>query len=428
MSELFALNTDKVMRCKISCLVFCLSILSLTVTAQTGTIKGVVSSSENGETLIGAAVVIKGTTTGMSTGLDGDFMIDVKPGSYNILCSFISFGEKTIEGVVVKEGETTELNIKLDPAGIEITGVSVEARALQNTENAVQNIQRESTTVMDAISAQQISRMGDGDAAAAVRRVSGVSIEGGKYLTVRGLGDRYSKTALNGIEVPSLDPDRNSVQMDMLPTNLLDNIQVVKSFTPDLPGSFSGGYVNLITKDFPDQASLHLSAGFGVNENATFNNNYITSRRSSTDLLGFDDGLRDVPLEAMTGVPDRYVDNDRLDQVTRSFNKDMTLQNRTPGPNMSYSFSIGDQIPFLGKSLGVLASINYSKSNSFYQNGFVGRYNVPSASTSEQLNPRFLLQDSKASEEVLWGAMTSFNYRLAKDHSIGINLIRNQSG
>ena len=245
---------------------------------------------------------------------------------------------------------------------------------------------------------------------------------------MRGLGDRYSKTALNGIEVPSLDPDKNAVQMDMLPTNLIDNIQVVKSFSPDLPGSFSGGYVNLVTKDFPDELSVRFSASMGFNEQASFNNNNIGSPRGGTDFLGIDDGTRDIPALAQGDVPDRFVDNDALDNVTRSFNKDLSFENRTPGPNMSYSFSVGNQIPVLGKSLGILASINYSKSNSFYENGFVGRYNVPSATASEELNPRFLLNDSKGTEEVLWGAMTSLTYRLAPKHTIGINIIRNQSG
>src|SRR5690606_29902258 len=125
------------------------------------------------------------------------------------------------------------LTIRMKPESVGLDEVAVEARALRNTENALLTIQKKSQVLLDPISSEQFSKNGDSDAAAAVRRVTGVSVEGGKYIYVRGLGDRYSKTTLNNAGLPSLDPNKNAVQLDLFPSNLIDNIIVYKAFSPE---------------------------------------------------------------------------------------------------------------------------------------------------------------------------------------------------
>ena len=141
--------------------------------------------------------------------------------------------------------------------------VVVKAQVIRETEAALLTIKRKSPNMIDGISAETFSKIGDSDAAGAIKRVSGVSVQGGQYVFVRGLGDRYTKTTLGGMEIPGLDPDRNAVQMDIFPTNLINNIVVYKTFTPDLSADFVGGMVDIDTKDFPARRTSSFSAASG---------------------------------------------------------------------------------------------------------------------------------------------------------------------
>ena len=143
---------------------------------------------------------------------------------------------------------------------------------------------------MDGISSAQIQKVGDATAVEAAKRVTGVSIEDGKYIYVRGLGDRYTKTTLNNMDLPGLDPDRNSLQMDIFPTNLIDNIIVSKNFTAEMPADFTGGLLNVETKDFPEKKIFNVSVGVAFNPEMHFNPDFLTYEGGATDFLGFDDG------------------------------------------------------------------------------------------------------------------------------------------
>ena len=138
--------------------------------------------------------------------------------------------------------------------GLEEVVVTVDAR--RNTESSVLEIQKKSASLLDGISAQAFRKIGANDIASAVKNVPGVSVQGGKFVYVRGLGDRYSKSILNGVDIPGLDPDRNTIQMDLFPTNLLSNVLIIKSARADLPADFTGGVINIITKDFPTNDCL----------------------------------------------------------------------------------------------------------------------------------------------------------------------------
>ena len=142
-------------------------------------------------------------------------------------------------------------NIKLAEENIELNEMVITAKAVRTSEVALLTMKKKSVTMMDGISSAKFELIGDATAVEAAKRVTGVSIEGGKYVYVRGLGDRYTKTTLNGVDIPGLDPDRNSLQMDIFPTNLIDNMVISKNFTAELPADFTGGILNVETKDFP---------------------------------------------------------------------------------------------------------------------------------------------------------------------------------
>jgi len=225
------------------------------VFAQNGTIRGAIFDESTGEPLYGVSVLVKETSTGAVSDFDGKFEIQVAPGSYTLQISYISFSTVNLTEVIVEAGKVNVLSdVLMKTEESELETVTVSAAAIRTTESALMSVKRNAPNLLDGISSATFRQIGDGDAASAVKRVTGVSIEGGKYVYVRGLGDRYTKTVLNGVDIPGLDPDRNTIQMDIFPTNVIDNIVVSKSFTAELPADFTGGVVDIETKDFPTPA------------------------------------------------------------------------------------------------------------------------------------------------------------------------------
>jgi outer membrane receptor protein involved in Fe transport len=411
-----------------------LLLLSTAVCAQKGTIRGQVIDDTSGETMIGATVTISGTTIGAATDMDGKFVIaDIEPGKYAILVSFISYSPVTVNDVEVNAGEVTVLNnIRLKEEALGLEEVVVTASALKDSESALFTMQRKSSSVLDGISSEMFSKNNDNDAAAAIRRVTGVSVEGGKYMVVRGLGDRYSKASLNKAELPSLDPNKNAVQMDLFPSNLLDNMIVYKTFSPELPGSFSGGFVDISTKEFPDRFTLQASASLGYNTNATLNDQFLTSVKGKNFWTGMDDGTFDLPKQAQNGIPAptfQAAQDVQLDMITKSFENsyDPTAYKMSPFLNQNLSFSVGNQFSLLGKDLGYVVGLTYQRNYEYYDNGEVGRYFLPDASGQPLVVLRDFELDRKGTESVLWGALANLSVRLNANNKVSVNLMRNQS-
>lgn len=366
-------------------LVFC--IFSLVTFGQKGTIRGTVIEDSNGEPLFGVTVQIKGTTNGAITDFDGKFSISATPGTYDLQVSFVSFQTVIISGLVVEESEVTVIDqVRLKEDVELLDEVVVTAELIKTTEAALLTVKRKSANLIDGISAASFKKIGDSDAANAVKRVPGVSVQGGKYVFVRGLGDRYTKTILNGMDVPGLDPDRNSLQMDIFPTNIIDNIIVLKSFTADLPADFTGGVVNIETKDFPSKKEMSTSVSFGFNPDMHFNGDYRSYEGSGTDWLGVDDGRRDIPVSPDILIPTpSSPNNDQLAGFTRSFDPILAASTQTSGMNYSLGFSAGDQYEFNSITLGYIASISYKSNTTFYENAENNIFLKPSDLSENEL-------------------------------------------
>ena len=186
---------------------------------------------------------------------------------------------------------------------------------------------------------------------------------------VRGLGDRYTKTTLDGMSIPGLDPDVNAVQIDIFPTSILENVSVYKTFTPNLYGDFTGGLVDIVTKKFPETHETQASIGLGYTQNQTFNQDYITYKGGSLDFLGIDDGTRKLPFDKTTVIPQEVVNDPALETITRSFNPTLGLTKKTALPNGSLSFRTGNQInKDNGKTFGYNLVFNYNNTTNFYSN------------------------------------------------------------
>jgi len=359
-----------------------LFITTLAYAQGKGIIRGTVYDGTTGESLVGVTIAIKGTTTGTTTDLDGKFSIELNEGVYDLQISYISYQNITIEAISVTKDEVTLIdNIMLDESSLDLQEVVVTAQAIRNTEAAIQTIKRKSATMLDGISSARIELIGDGNAAEAAKRVTGVTVEDGKYVYVRGLGDRYSKTTLNDMDIPGLDPDRNSLQMDIFPTNILDNIMVSKNFTADLPADFTGGLMNITTKDFPDSKIFSVSAGMEYNSRFHFNPDFLTYEGGSTDYLGFDDGTRALPdvipnENQLLPIPSNsLVINDFVNQFTPTLaaNTKSMFADYSLGISLGNQFDIGSNEESNSK-LGYIFSLSYKASSNFDENVLYGDY------------------------------------------------------
>ena len=400
-----------------------------------GKVVGKLVDADTGDPLIGANVIIEGTMIGAAADLEGNYRIlHVPPGSYTLLVRMMGYATTRITGVIVNAGEITTINASLKSEILETEGVVVTAKAIRNTESLLLKDRQKAIAVSDAISAEAISQAGAGNAAEAVKQITGASVVDGKYVYVRGLGDRYTSTQLNGASIPSTDPYKRSGSIDLVPTNLIDNIVTVKSFTPNKPGDFSGGTVDIRTKDFPEELKIDFSTSASYNTNTTFNDgkNTIGYKGGNLDWLGFDDGSRNVPDYIKTnGVP--HYNNAsaanllQLSNATKEFSKQMWTESITPSLNQGYSLSIGNQIDLFNRPFGFIGSLTYSNGFSAYDNGQYNAWNLLEDS-SKVLNQLYTYNHYNTTHEVLWGTLLKGSYKLTSNDIVSFNFIYNVNG
>ena len=411
-------------------LVFLLGVTSFAQTEK-GIIRGTIIEDSSGEPLYGVAVVIKGTTNGAVTDFDGKFEIKAVPGTYDIQASFVSYKTLTVSGVEVIAGEVTVFNnLRLLDDVEELQEVVVTADVIRQSESALLTVKKKSINVIDGISSENFKKIGDSDAGSAAKRVTGVSVEGGKYVYVRGLGDRYTKTMLNGLDIPGLDPDRNSIQIDVFPTNLIDNLVVLKSFTPDLPADFTGGIVNIETKDFPDEKILDVSGSFSYNPGMHFNNDYLTYAGGSTDFLGFDDGTRALPDNARTrDIPNPFSNTDaEVGTFLNQFAPTLGAVNETSFADYGLSVTYGDQMTLgNGNKLGFLFSGNYKNTTEFFDEAAYGEWQNDRDPSVIEFQRAFTQSGALGVNNVLLGGMAGLAYK-TQNSKFKVNVMRLQNG
>ncbi|MEX0290915.1 MAG: TonB-dependent receptor [Flavobacteriaceae bacterium] len=354
------------------------SLLTQLVFSQKGEVNGKLIDAEFQDPVAFANILVKGTTTGTTTDFDGNYVLPLDEGIYTLTYSFLGYKTVEITEIEVKSGETTTVNVNMEVLAEGLDEVVVSVSVRKNTETAVLGIQKKAVNLLDGLSAETFKKSGSSNVASAIKSVPGVSVQGGKYVYVRGLGDRYTKSILNGVDIPGLDPDRNTIQLDIFPTNIIDNVLVLKSASANYPADFTGGIVNIETKDYPTKEEYSLSLSGSFNPDMHFNDQYLSYEGGGTDFLGFDDGTRDVPINRNQDIPNRFDFDPRLTTITKLF--DPTLAAAQDNSFMDYSlgFTAGNQYT-LGESenrIGFLASASYRNTTTYYedaQNNFFRR-------------------------------------------------------
>lgn len=274
---------------------FCFVIISAGLAFSQGSIAGKITDEITGETIIGGNVMVVGTSSGASTDIDGNFLINsIASGTYTLQISYVGYKTHTVPDVVVETGKRVTIDIKISNEASALEEVVITGnRSTDNDFSIVREI-RESKLVVTGISAEMISRTPDRDAAEVAKRVPGVTIMGGKYIVIRGLSERYNVTMLHGAYAPSMEADRRSFAFDIIPSAQLDQLLIFKSPSPELPGDFAGGAVKVSTKGIPDENSITVGYSLGYRANSSLKDFY-RGERSSSQLFGFNSGLNDLP-------------------------------------------------------------------------------------------------------------------------------------
>ena len=405
---------------------FFLLVTAISLQAQTGTIAGTVNDGQLNDILPFANILVQGTTKGTTSDFDGKYTLDVEPGTYVIEFSFVGYTTQQISEVVVKEGKTTVLDVTLSGASLDEVVITTTAR--KNTEQSVLNLQRKSVQLLDGLSLESIKKSGASNVASAVRNVPGVSVQGGKYVYVRGLGDRYTKTILNGVDVPGLDPDRNTLQLDIFPSSLLENIIVVKSSTADQPADFTGGVVDIVTKDIPNGKQSSASIGLGYNPDFHFNSNYITNESSGTDFLGFDDGLRSNPFNENQEFNFPTTTPNTAEFLAGRLNPTLAAARENSGADMSLSFTTGNSYDVGDNKLGFLASVSYKNETTYYDDYVDGqRFRKDTDPSIFELNTDRTQQGERGENNVLISALGGLSYKTDRS-KYRFNVLHIQNG
>jgi len=385
-----------------------------------GSISGKIKDKSNNEVLIGANVLVIGTNTGASTDIDGFYSIrNLNPGKYNLRFSFISYQNLVVENIVVESGKETLINVELLPTSTELNEVVVTAEALKSTEGAVLNIQKNSLNIVDGVSAELISKNNSSDGTDILKRMTGVTIADGKYAYVRGVGDRYNNTMLNGSNLPSTDPEKKSFSYDLFPASLIENVLTSKTFIPDKPADFAGGLVEINTIEFPSKFILDVSTSTSYNSQTTFKN-FIGYNGGKSDFLGWDDGTRKLPsLISDKTINKSNYSSQQLQEIGSSF-KNNWATNTTKAPvNSSFKINLGNKFNIGNQSvLGYIGSLTYSSSNEVKE--------LQQASYTFE-GPRYEYKGTNNSYSVNWGALLNLSLKLGLNHKFSFKNVYNQS-
>ena len=399
--------------------------LSLGVFAQKGKLEGKITDSKSGNIITGVSIAVNESKTIVATNTDGSFILTLDGGKkYIITLSSVGYSTKELADVEVTANEVTHLDIVLETASKTENAVVVRSSARKESVSALIAYQRNSPVVAQVISAEAIRRSPDKNTGEVLKRVPGTSVQEGKYLVVRGLADRYNQAMLNGILMSSTEPDRKTFSFDILPSSMIDNIIINKSFIPELPGEWAGGLIQVNTKDIPAKDFLSIQIGTGFNTQ-TIGNDFYTYQGSKTDFLGYDKGTRGLP----AGFPLKGAFADLDNGAKTAYAKDFTniwstqknSSNVLPVLNESFLINGGFNKKLGGKNtLAAIMAVNYNRSNRAVN--FENQVNLFQNNTAS-LN--FDYFNHKYSTDILAGALANFTLQLGSNSKISFKNMLN---
>jgi outer membrane receptor for ferrienterochelin and colicin len=398
--------------------------ISFSLIAQTGKIEGFVIDKKTNEALIGAGVLIDGTTKGTVTNIDGQFQLsNIEPGSHFIKVSFIGYYSILIENIIVEANKTTQHNIMMDASDVSIDEIVVSAKRRSNSDETMITSIKSSPLVVSSISGQQIQRSQDKDASEVIRRVPGITIIDDRFIIVRGLNQRYNNVWLNNAATPSSETDVKAFSFDVIPSSLIENIMIFKSAAPEFPAEFTGGFIKITTKNMPVDNFTTIDYSTGYRSSSTFQDFY-SIKGGKLDWLGFDDGTRSLPNNFPSDLK-LVTDPSIINSLSNAFNKNWTNTAAAARPDQKIGITLGRRIKLKNSVLGNTSSFSYSNTMDYspINNNSFTAYNI----LDDLPSYRFKYLDNQYTNNVKLNILHNWSLYLNQKNKIEFRNLFNQS-
>ncbi len=347
--------------------VFTLFFASLTLFSfsQTGKITGTIKDITTGEILIGATVMIEGTTKGSSVDVMTEKYVleNLSAGKYNLVARYVSYKDTLLQNIEIKSGQTLQLDIQLTNTGFTLEGATVIGEKKETGTTILVEEIKDADGVVVGTTSEDIKKGSDRDGAEVARRLPGVTVIDGRFIMVRGLSERYNAVLLNNALTPSLETDVKSFSFDLIPSQMIDKFLIFKSPTPDLPGEFAGGAIKIYTKNIPDSNMLSVGYSSGFRQGTTLQP-FHKAQGAKTDWLGFDNSYRELPSDFPKNVRD-ISDADKLSEVGKSLNNNWSYNSEKAPIDHRLNIQFGNRFEKMIKEkdklvIGSITSLNYS--------------------------------------------------------------------
>ncbi|MCS6833487.1 MAG: TonB-dependent receptor, partial [Flammeovirgaceae bacterium] len=372
-------------------------------------------------------VVLEGTQIGSTTDLDGNFLLtNIPVGSYNLVVSYISYKTKKLEGINVEAGKVLIINTDLEENVAQMQEVVVVAQRETYSEVSVINEIKLSSQVITGISAEQISKTQDKDAAQVMSRVPGVTIVDSRFVMIRGVNSRYNSVLINDATAPSTEIDSRAFAFDLIPSSMLDRMLIFKSGSSDLPGDFAGGVIKTYTRNHVGENFTTVSLGTGYRTNTTFKPYYYT-QGSKTDFLGYDNGFRALPssFPNTDELKDSNRNSELRERAGRSLSNNFAYQERPASPDFKLGITLGRKFNIGEVKVSNITSLNYSNS---YQAMYVERNRYFAYAPNRPIEKRFQYFDDFTSNDVRVGVLHNWTFDLPGKNRIEFRNMFNQLG
>ena len=401
-------------------------------TAETGRILGKIVEQSTGEPVTQAEVSIQGGPSTLSD-LNGRFILSSVPaGTVDITVQALGYAGKTVTGVDVPAGDVVMLAITVESRAIQMEEIRVSAQRERGSTVYLLDERRTSDAMVDAVGSEQIGQQPASDAADVAKRMTGVTVSDGRYVFIRGLGERYSQTSLNGSSLPSPEPEKDVVPLDLFPSGFLESLKTQKSYTPDLPADFSGGSVQINTRDFPSRFAGKLSVSTSINSESQFQGGFLRHSSGGTDWIGLDDGSRQYPStvqDLMGGIrsgqrlpsdPAQRVD---VGEALRGMDREFAPAGGSTPLNRSFDLSLGGRTD-LGEvsELGYFFAGTYSDSYTIRTNEIERKWRAEAfrEGTAELSSPNVDYLFTRGTRNVSWGTIGNVSWKPNPDHQVSL--------
>lgn len=389
--------------------------ITLNFNAQNAKIFGKIEDYNTKELLIGAKVIVKGQPgVGGVSDENGKYTIqNVKPGNIILEIRFETYKTKILSAFVLALEETKEINIELEKIVIDRKGITVTKKVNKESTTELIRMQKNSATVVDGMNAESFKKTPDSKASDVLKRISGASVQDNKFVVIRGLSDRYNFALLNGSALPSSESDRKAFSFDLFPSNMLDNLLITKSASPELPGEFAGGVININTTEPKEKDFQNIQISTSYNTLSTFKT-FKTYDGTPTDFLGYGTAGRSIPNGVASTSDFDILMSDQKSEQAKLINTSWSTKNRMALPNLSFQYTLGRSVSFKDSSkLGYVLAYSYQNSNSI--NRIIRREFEEQAAGIIMTND---LRDSVYSNSVISNAMANFKYSFGKKNSM----------